>query len=149
MAISDQLVQNYHSVSLGGIDLLSLDGHDYFPPGSEPSVTHQQAADAPEVSGQTNGLLFPRGNFRWSATVSRVREFYKFDYPITDGAITAAGPEEYAQKWFIRHMGQLKIGSAGMTWGGKTWTKAVISPSGSTDMGFVIMNYQLQMVEAS
>src|SRR6478609_9196499 len=103
MAVPSPITFSPYNVKIGTVHLLTDDGHDFFPDGGEPQLSHSQAADTPDVAGLDYGLILPRGNTRWSITVNRVREFHEFAYPVTDGAITAADAAEYAQKWLLRH----------------------------------------------
>lgn len=149
MSIPSGLVQNYHAITCGQA-LLTTDGHDFFPFGQEPQVRRSQAVDTPDCAGRTDGELYVRGNVRWTAGISRVREFFNFSYPVTDGAITAATPEEYAQKWLMRHLTALPKTTSALVWTGvREWGPTAIEADGTTDGGFAIVNYSLQMSDAS
>ncbi|MES2706405.1 MAG: hypothetical protein V4726_07360 [Verrucomicrobiota bacterium] len=149
MAIPSSLVENHHSVSIGGgVALLSLDGHDYFPPGEEPQLSHRQAFDNHDIAGRSTGLMFPRGNVRWTASLTRVREFIEFTYPYSGGGITAATPEEHAQKWLIDHLDALTAVNSNFTWNGRDFGASSVIPNGTTDGPFAIVSYQIEMVEA-
>ncbi|MDB6133296.1 MAG: hypothetical protein JWM59_1539 [Verrucomicrobiales bacterium] len=145
MPVPDRLVENYHTVTAGGKTLLSTDGHDFFPHGQEPTLQHVQAVDAPDCPGLQQGPLFLRGNVRWTASITRVREFLTFTYPVTDGSVTAANPEEYAQKWLVRHLDDLAgITAGGLSWNGTVCTTASVNPDGTTDCGYAMITYQIQ-----
>lgn len=151
MTLPDTLVANHHTVAAGGIPLLSTDGHDFFPAGAEPSLRHSQSVDAPDCPGLQDGPFYLRGNVRWTATVTRVREFLTFSYPIMDASVSSdpvPTPEAYAQLWLVHHLRRLAAitgAGAGLEWNGSVWPTASIQPEGVTDAGFVLLNYQIQM----
>ncbi len=148
MAIPSSLLENYDTVTCGQV-LLAVDGHDFLPAGDEPRLRRTPAADTPDCAGREDGELYGRGNVRWTASITRVRCFLDFAYPVTDGTITAATPEDYARKWLRRHLTALPAGTAGLAWtGGRSWGKAVIEADGTTDAGWAIVTYNIQMTDA-
>ena len=148
MGAPGSFVENYHTASIGGKDILLADGHDCFPPGNEPTLSHRQAVDAPDCAGAPDGAIYARGNLRWECSITRIRDFTNFTYPVTDTSVKSVGTiadcVEYAQRWFIAHMMELAGESGAFILNGKSWPSAVVEPSGETDLGFAVMQYNIQ-----
>jgi hypothetical protein len=144
------IIQCYHAIACAGESLLTADGRDWFPEGREPRVRRVPAVDTPDCAGRAAGEIFNRGNVRWEASISRVRCFLDYTYPVTDGDITAASPEEYAQKWLVRHLTAFSTGSTSLAWTGRrTWASASVAADGTTDGGWAVVDYSVQMSDAS
>lgn len=153
MAAPGELVENYHTAKIGTVDLLLADGHDCFPPGAEPALSHRQAVDTPDVAGEPTGAIIPRGNVRWDCSITRIRDFTNYEYPVTDASVKSVGTiancVEYAQRWFVKHMLDLAGEAGAFVLNGKTWPSGTVEPSGDTDHGFACLTYKIQFSGAS
>lgn len=149
MAVPSPIVVSYHTASFAAVPLLLADGRDYFPDGQEPRKRHAGSVDTPDIAGLDNGKIYPRGNVRWEAEITRIRWMGGYAFPIMDGeTVLYANGQEYAQKWLTAHLNELANKNGGVfIMNNRTWNSATLEVDGTTDNDFVILNYSVRMAD--